>query len=120
MGKSTTELTAELVASFISHNSVPKSELPDFIQAVHDRLRQIEAGPQTASPQPEPKTPAVPIRKSITPDYLICLDDGRRFKSLRRHLATLGMTPVQYCEKWGLCRRITRWWLPSTQPPGRP
>jgi predicted transcriptional regulator len=70
MSKSTPELAAELVASFVSHNSVPKSELPDLIQTVHDRLKQIEAGPQTA--QPEPKTPAVSIRKSITPDYLIC------------------------------------------------
>ena len=100
MSKSTTELAAELVASFVSHNSVPKSELPDLIQTVHDRLKQIEAGPQTA--QAEPKTPAVSIRKSITSDFLICLDDGRRFKSLRRHLATLGMTPEQYREKWGL------------------
>jgi predicted transcriptional regulator len=100
MSKSTTELAAELVASFVSHNSVPKSELPDLIQTLHDRLKQIEAGPQTA--QPEPKTPAVSIRKSITSDFLICLDDGLRFKSLRRHLATLGMTPEQYREKWGL------------------
>jgi predicted transcriptional regulator len=100
MNKSTAELAAEVVASFVSHNSVPKSELPDLIQTVHDRLKQIEAGPQVA--QPEPKTPAVPIRKSITPDYLICLDDGRRFKSLRRHLATLGMTPEQYRVKWDL------------------
>jgi predicted transcriptional regulator len=100
MSKSTAELAAELVASFVSHNSVPKSELPDLIQIVHDRLKQIETG--TASPQPEPKTPAVPVRKSVTPDYLICLDDGRRFRSLRRHLATLGMTPDQYREKWNL------------------
>ena len=100
MSKSTPELAAELVASFVSHNSVPKSELPDLIQTLHDRLKQIEAGPQTA--QPEPKTPAVSIRKSITSDFLICLDDGLRFKSLRRHLATLGMTPEQYREKWGL------------------
>jgi predicted transcriptional regulator len=71
-----------------------------LIQTVHDRLKQIEAGPQPA--QPKPKSPAVPIRKSVTPDYLICLDDGRRFKSLRRHLATLGMTPEQYRAKWDL------------------
>jgi predicted transcriptional regulator len=102
MSKSTAELAAELVASFVSHNSVPKLELPDLIQTVHDRLKQIETGP--ASPQPEPKTPAVPIRKSVTPDYLICLDDGRRFKSLRRHLSTLGMTPEQYRVKWGLSK----------------
>jgi predicted transcriptional regulator len=104
MNKSTTELAAEIVGSFVSHNPLPASELPDLIKSVHDRLKQIEAGPEAASPQPEPKTPAVPIRKSVTPDYLICLDDGRRFKSLRRHLATLGMTPEQYRVKWGLPR----------------
>jgi predicted transcriptional regulator len=102
MSKSTAELAAELVASFVSHNSVPKSELLDLIQTVHDRLKQIEAGPEAASPQPQPKAPAVPIRKSVTQNYLICLDDGRKFKSLRRHLATLGMTPEQYRVKWGL------------------
>jgi predicted transcriptional regulator len=102
MSKSTAELAAELVASFVSHNSVPKSELPDLFQTVHDRLKQIEAGPEAVSSRPEPKTPAVPVRKSITPDYLICLDDGRRFKSLRRHLGMLGMTPEQYRVKWDL------------------
>ena len=102
MSKSTTELAAEIVGSFVSHNSIPKSELPDLIQAVHGRLKQIEEGSEAASPQPEPRTPAVPIRKSVTPDYLICLDDGRRFKSLRRHLGLLGMTPEQYRVKWGL------------------
>jgi predicted transcriptional regulator len=71
-----------------------------LIQTVHDRLKQIETGSEV--PPVEPKIPAVSIRKSITPDYLICLDDGRKFRSLRRHLATLGMTPQQYREKWGL------------------
>jgi predicted transcriptional regulator len=65
-------------------------------------LKQIEAGSEAAPPQTEPRTPAIPIRKSVTPDYLICLDDGRRFKSLRRHLGLLGMTPEQYRVKWGL------------------
>jgi predicted transcriptional regulator len=101
MSKDTTELAAEIVGSFVSYNSVPKAELVSLIQSVHDRLKQIELGVE-AIPQVEPKTPAVPIRKSITPDYLICLDDGRRFKSLRRHLALLGMTPEQYREKWDL------------------
>ena len=104
MSTDVVELAAEVVASFVSHNSVPRSELPDLILAVHDRLKQIEAGPQYSSKQTEAKTPAVPIRKSITPDYLICLDDGRKLKSLRRHLATLGMTPEQYREKWNLPR----------------
>jgi predicted transcriptional regulator len=102
MNKSIEELATEVVASFVSHNSVPKSELPDLIHAIHGKLKQIEAGPEARSPQQEPKTPAVPARKSITPDYLICLDDGRRFRSLRRHLAGLGMTPEQYRQKWNL------------------
>ena len=59
-------------------------------------------GPDIAPPQVEAKTPAVPIRKSITPDFLICLDDGKQFKSLRRHLAGLGLTPEQYRVKWNL------------------
>ena len=102
MSKSTTELAAEIVGSFVSHNPLPKSELPDLIKSVHGRLKQIEEGSEAASAQPEPRTPAVPIRKSVTPNYLICLDDGRRFKSLRRHLGLLGMTPEQYRVKWGL------------------
>jgi predicted transcriptional regulator len=104
MSRSTAELTTEVVASFVSHNSVPKTELPNLIQTIHNRLKQIETKSQVEAPQPKPKTPAVSIRRSITPDYLICLDDGQRFKSLRRHLARLGMTPEQYREKWNLPR----------------
>ena len=100
MSRSAIELAAEVVTSFVSHNSVPRSDLSELFQAVHDRLKQIETGTQVEPV--EPKTPAVPVRKSVTPDYLICLDDGRKFKSLRRHLATLHMTPQQYREKWGL------------------
>jgi predicted transcriptional regulator len=102
MPKSLVKLASEVVASFVSHNSVPRSELLDLIQTIHNRLKQIEAGSEVALPQLEPRTPAVPIRKSVTPDYLICLDDGLRFRTLRRHLATLGMTPQQYREKWNL------------------
>jgi predicted transcriptional regulator len=65
-------------------------------------IERLAAGPENAPPQIEAKAPAVPIRKSITPDFLICLDDGKRFKSLRRHLAGLGLTPEQYREKWNL------------------
>jgi len=102
MSTDVVELAAEVVASFVSHNSVSRSELPELFLTVHHRLKQIEEGPQYSPKQPESKTPAVPIRKSIKPDYLICLDDGLKFKSLRRHLATLGMTPEQYREKWNL------------------
>jgi predicted transcriptional regulator len=100
MSKNAIELAAEVLTSFVSYNSVPRSDLSELFQAVHDRLKQIETGTQVEPAKPE--TPAVPIRKSVTPDYLICLDDGRKFKSLRRHLTTLNMTPQQYREKWGL------------------
>jgi predicted transcriptional regulator len=100
VSRSAIELAAEVVTSFVSHNSVPRSDLSELFQAVHDRLKRMEIGAQVEPA--EPKIPAVPVRKSITPDYLICLDDGRKFRSLRRHLATLEMTPQQYREKWGL------------------
>ena len=96
------ELAAEIVAAFVSHNPVPRSELPSLIEAVHSAIDRLEKAPVTALPQVEAQAPAVPIRKSITPDYLICLEDGRRFKSLRRHLGGLGLTPEQYREKWNL------------------
>ena len=79
------ELAAEIVAAFVSNNPLPKGDLPSLIEAVHMAVVSLAAGPESA-PQIEVKEPAVPIRKSITPEFLICLDDGKRFKSLRRHL----------------------------------
>ena len=73
------ELAAEIVAAFISNNPLPKGELPSLIYAVHTAVVRLAAGPESAQPQVEEQTPAVPIRKSITPDFLICLDDGKRF-----------------------------------------
>jgi predicted transcriptional regulator len=96
------ELAAEMVAAFVSNNPLPKSELPALIHAVHSAVERLAAEPESGPPQVEAKTPAVSIRRSITPDFLICLDDGKRFKSLRRHLAGLGLTPAQYREKWNL------------------
>src|SRR5271165_5165530 len=96
------ELAAEVVAAFISNNPLPRGELPALIQAVHSAVERLGKGPESAPPQVEMKSPAVPIRKSVTPDYLICLEDGKQFKSLRRHLAALGLTPEQYREKWSL------------------
>jgi predicted transcriptional regulator len=96
------ELTAEIVAAFVSNNPLPKSELPALIHAMHSAVERLAVEPESARPQVEAKTPAVPIRRSITPDFLICLDDGKRFKSLRRHLGGLGLTPTQYREKWNL------------------
>ena len=96
------ELAAEMVAAFVSNNPLSKGELPALIHAVHNTLARLAARPESVPPQIEVKTPSVPIRKSITPDFLICLDDGKRFKSLRRHLTRLGLTPEQYREKWNL------------------
>ena len=95
-------MAAEVVAAFISNNPLPKSELPALIQAVCSAVERLGKAPENAPPQVELKAPAVPIRKSITPDFLICLEDGKQFKSLRRHLAGLGLTPEQYREKWKL------------------
>lgn len=96
-------LTGEIVAAFVSYNSLRPNELPALIQSVHDGLVKLMTGAATPSvPEPEVAAPAVSIRKSVTPDYLICLDDGLKFKSLRRHLSVLGMTPEQYRAKWKL------------------
>ena len=96
------ELAAEVVAAFISNNPLPRSDLPALIQAVHSAIERLGKEPESALPEAETKTPAVPVRKSVTPDYLICLEDGKQFKSLRRHLRLLGLTPEQYREKWRL------------------
>jgi predicted transcriptional regulator len=96
------ELACEIVAAFVSNNPLPKGELPSLILAVHTAVKRLAAESESVPLQIEAKTPAVPIRRSITPDFLICLDDGKRFKSLRRHLSGHGMTPEQYREKWNL------------------
>ena len=101
-GSNPIELAAGVVAAFVSNNSVPVGELPALIQAVHASVKRLAEGAESTAPQVEAKAPAVPIRKSVTPEYLICLEDGKHFKSLRRHLATLGLTPEQYREKWRL------------------
>jgi predicted transcriptional regulator len=96
-------LATEIVSAFVANNSLPWAELPAVIQSVHAALTKIASGliaPNAA--EPAAPTAAVSIRKSVTPDYLICLDDGRKFKSLRRHLTVLGMTPEQYRAKWNL------------------
>ena len=96
------EMAAELVAAFVSNNPLPRGELPALIQAIHDTLARLSAGVENSTPKEEPKEPAVSIRKSVTPEYLICLEDGKHFKSLKRHLAAHGLTPEQYREKWKL------------------
>ena len=93
---------SEPPCTFPGNNSIPVAELPSLISSVHSALVKLAGDGGGAVAEPEVLTPAVPIRKSMSPDHLICLDDGRRFKSLKRHLATLGMTPDQYRTKWNL------------------
>jgi len=94
-------MTTEIVAAYVSHNSVPASELPRLIEKVHGTLSEIGGGAEPAD-RGDLK-PAVPIRKSMTEDHIVCLEDGKKFKSLKRHLRTrYDMTPEQYREKWGL------------------
>lgn len=96
------ELAAGILSAFVSNNSVPVGELAGLLGTLHAAIADIAAGkPSEPSATPAP-TPAVSIRKSVTPDYLICLDDGKQFRSLKRHLTTLGMTPDQYRAKWSL------------------
>ena len=94
------DLTTTIVSAHVSNNAVGVNDLPKLIRDVHETLSRVEQG-QTA--QVEKPAPAVPIKKSITPDYLICLEDGKKLKMLKRHLKTAyNMTPEEYREKWGL------------------
>ena len=95
------ELAADIVSAYVSNNSVPSADLPGLINEIHGALVKV-AGGVVEAPAEAPK-PAVPLKKSVTPDYIICLEDGKKFKSLKRHLRTqYNMTPEQYREKWGL------------------
>lgn len=96
------ELTGEIIAAYVSHNAINIADLPGLIASVHGALTTLDNGGAPAAEVVELK-PAVSIRKSVTPDYLICLEDGKHFKSLKRHLMThFQMTPDQYRAKWGL------------------
>ncbi len=93
-------LAADIVSAYVSNNSVTVADLPPLIGSVHAALQSVG---NPARPQDAAKPiPAVPVRKSITPDFLISLEDGKQYKSLKRHLATRGLTPEQYRAKWGL------------------
>lgn len=95
-------LTAEIVAVYVSNNPVPTNELPNLIASTHAAIAGLSAGGSVPPPEEKP-VPAVSIRKSVTPDFLICLEDGKKFKSLKRHLAThYDLTPDQYRQKWNL------------------
>ena len=95
------ELTADIVSAYVSNNVVVASELPTLIGDTFDALSAVAAKAQR--PPQENLKPAVPVKRSITPDYIVCLEDGRRFKSLKRHLRTsYDLSPEEYREKWGL------------------
>jgi predicted transcriptional regulator len=93
-------LTADIVAAHVSNNSVAVNDLPNLIQNVHQALSTISHSSSGAEPRPEPK---VSIRSSVKPDYIVCLEDGKKLKMLKRHLMThYNLTPDQYRQKWGL------------------
>src|SRR3954467_11127408 len=100
-GKTPVELTANIVSAYLSNNPPQASEIPNLISQVHAALMRVSSGrPETPL---EPAKTAGSVKKSMTPEYLVCLEDGKRFKSLKRHLRTqYNMTPEQYRDKWGL------------------
>ena len=96
------QMTTQIVTSYISRNNVPNDQLGTVIQTIHEALRNIGSAP-TAAPAPTPAKPAVPIRRSIQPDYIVCLEDGKKLKMLKRHLrTTYKLSPEEYRLKWGL------------------
>lgn len=93
------ELTASVVSAYVSNNSISSFDLPGLIASVHASIRGLSA---PAVQEAEKLVPPVSIKKSVTPDYLISLEDGKRYKSLKRHLSGRGLTPAEYRAKWGL------------------
>ena len=95
------EMVSDIVSAYVAHNSVPVAELPRLIERVHATLSEIDGGGAVETKQ-ELK-PAVPVRKSVMDDHIVCLEDGKKFKSLKRHLRThYNLSPEEYREKWGL------------------
>jgi len=95
------EMTADIVSAYVGNNIVGAADLPNLIQSVHRALAGVSTGAEVV--ETAPKEPAVPLKRSITPGFLICLEDGRKFKSLKRHLRTkYNMSPEDYRAKWGL------------------
>lgn len=99
-------VTAELVSSYVASNQIAASELPDLIRKVHATLQELATGTPAADVAPEPAPrpkPAVPISRSVTPDAIFCLEDGKPFKTLKRHLKTVyNLSPDEYRARWGL------------------
>ena len=95
------ELTAGIVSAYVSNNTVAAGDIPSLIAQVHSALARVSGS--TSDTPSEPLKPAVSVKKSITPEHIVCLEDGKKFKSLKRHLRTqYNMTPEQYREKWSL------------------
>lgn len=94
-------LTAEIVSAYVTNNRLPTTELPDLIANVCDSIRKLGEPAPAPAPAPAP-VPAVNPKRSVFPEYIVCLEDGKKFKSMKRHLAAHGMTPHQYRTKWGL------------------
>jgi predicted transcriptional regulator len=98
------KFVAEIAAAYLSNNSVPATDVPGFLARIHATLLRLASG-APGEPEREMPTPAVPIKKSITDDYIVCLEDGRKFKALKHHLrSAYGLTPDEYRAKWGLPR----------------
>ena len=97
------ELTAEIVSAYVSKNVIPALELPTVIASVYNALARVSDGAAQQDAEPQILTPAVSIKKSITPEHIICLEDGKKFKSLKRHLsASFNLTPDEYRARWNL------------------
>ena len=97
------ELTADVVAAYVSTHQVAAADLPGLIAEIHVVFGRLDGGVPVPEPAVEPQKPAVSIKKSVQPDFIICLEDGKKFKSLKRHLRTaFDLTPQEYREKWGL------------------
>ncbi|HEV7691591.1 MAG TPA: MucR family transcriptional regulator [Hyphomonadaceae bacterium] len=96
------EMVSDIVSAYVAHNPVPVADLPKLIERVHSTLMEIDGHTSPGEGKVELK-PAVPIRKSVTDDHIVCLEDGKKFKSLKRHLRTrYDLSPDEYREKWGL------------------
>ena len=93
-------LAADIVSAYVTRNSVPVGDLPALIASTHAALTKL-GGPVETVKEERP-TPLMPIKKTVTPDYIISLEDGRQYRTLKRHLAGRGLTPEQYRQKWGL------------------
>jgi len=100
MTRALTDITSSIVAAYVSHNSLPADAIAPLVAQVHDALSRLTAeAPEAVAEKPKP---AVNPKRSVFPDFIICLEDGKKFKSMKRHLSSFGLTPDQYREKWDL------------------